>query len=261
METSLNAQREILERAQEDAVNAEKAKAFEEGQKLSNKVTDLQRALENKTAEELGEGAEVNLFDALRKEFPEDDIQRIPKGAPGADILHVVMLANKRCGTIIYDSKNHNQFRNEHVSKLRADQLAAGADHAILSTRKFPQGTRQLHLQDGVLLANPARVVLIATFIRQHLLQLHALRVSNIERDSKTAALYDFIVSEQCSSLLARIDERAGDLLKQQTKEITWHENNWKRQGEGIRAIQKAKADLENQVSIIIGTSASNAAA
>ena len=261
METSLNAQREILERAKEDAVNAEKARAFEENQKLSNKVTDLQRALENKTAEELGEGAEVNLFDTLKKEFPGDDIQRIPKGTPGADILHIVMLSGKKCGTIIYDSKNHNQFRNEHVSKLRADQLAAGAEHAILSTRKFPQGTRQLYLQDGVLLANPARVVLIATFIRQHLLQLHSLRVSNIERDSKTAALYDFIVSELCSSLLARIDERADDLLKQQTKEITWHENNWKRQGEAIRAIQKAKADLENQVSLIIGTSASNAAA
>jgi hypothetical protein len=261
MEANLNSQREVLEKAKEDAVNAEKARAFEENQKLTNKVTDLQRALENKTAEELGEGAEINLFEALKKEFPEDDIRRIPKGTPGADILHVVMLSGKKCGTIIYDSKNHNQFRTEHVSKLQADQLAAEAEHAILSTRKFPQGTRQLHLQEGVLLANPARVVLIATLIRQHLLQLQAQRVSDIERDSKTAALYDFIVSERCSSLLARIDERADDLLEQQTKEIRWHENNWKKQGEAIRAIQKAKADLENQVSHIIGTSSSNAAA
>jgi hypothetical protein len=261
MEKTLVAQREILERAKEEALNAEKARAFEENQKLSNKVTDLQRALENKTAEELGEGAEVDLFEALKAEFPEDDIRRIAKGAPGADILHVVMLSGKQCGTIIYDSKNHNQFRNEHVSKLRADQLAARAEHAILSTRKFPQGTRQLYLQDGVLLANPARVVLIATIIRQHLLQLHAQRISDIERDTKTAALYDFIVSERCVSLFARIDERADDLFEQQNKEIKWHEINWKRQGEAIRAIQKAKADLVNQVSLIIGTSANNVAA
>ena len=80
METSLKTQREILERAKEDAVNAEKARAFEENQRLSNKVTEMQRALENKTAEELGEGAEVNLFEALKKEFPEDDIRRVPKG-------------------------------------------------------------------------------------------------------------------------------------------------------------------------------------
>jgi hypothetical protein len=257
IEASLNSQREVLEKAKDDAVNSEKARAFEESLKLSNKVTDLQRALENKTAEELGEGAEINLFESLKKEFPEDDIHRTVKGAAGADILHSVMLCGKKCGTIIYDSKDHNQFRNEHVSKLRADQLAAGAEHAILATRKLPQGARQLHLQDGVLLANPARVVLVATLIRQHLLQLHALRVSNIERDSKTTALYDFIVSERCSSLLARIDERADDLLEQQSKEVRWHENNWKRQGEAIRAIQKAKADLGNQVHLIIGTSES----
>lgn len=62
LEASLNAQREILEKAKEDALNTEKARAFEENQKLSTKVTDLQRALENKTAEELGEGAEVNVL-------------------------------------------------------------------------------------------------------------------------------------------------------------------------------------------------------
>jgi hypothetical protein len=261
LEANLNAQREVLEKAKEEAVNAEKAKAFEENQKLSTKVSDLQRAFDNKTAEELGEGAEVDLYEDLRKEFPSDDIQRVPKGTSGADIIHVVLHTGKTCGTIIYDSKNHNQFRWEHVSKLRSDQLGAKADHAILSTRKFPQGTRQLHLHDGVLIANPARVVVIATMIRLHLMQLHAQRVSGIEREAKTAALYDFIVSERCASLLTRIDERADDLLEQQNKEIKWHESNWKKQGEAIRAIQKAKADVENQIHLIIGTSAEDAAA
>jgi Uncharacterized protein conserved in bacteria (DUF2130) len=261
LEAQLKAQREVLEKSKEDAVNAEKAKAFDENQKLSTKVTDLQRALENKTAEELGEGAEVKLFDELKREFPEDDIRRVPKGSAGADIIHVVMLCGKKCGTIIYDSKDHDQFRSEHVTKLRADQLAEGAEHAILATRKLPRGTRQLELRDGVLLANPARVVVVATLIRQHLIQLHSLRISNIECDKKTAALYEFIVSERCSSVLARIDERADYLLEEQKKEITWHKNNWNRQGEAIRAIQKAKADLEHQVSSIIGTSASDAAA
>jgi hypothetical protein len=261
LETNLKAQRDVLEKDKEDAVKAEKAKTFDENQKLSSKVTDLQRALENKTAEELGEGAEVKLFDELKREFPEDDIRRVPKGSAGADIIHVVMLCGKKCGTVIYDSKDHDQFRSEHVTKLRADQLATGAEHAILATRKLPRGTRQLELRDGVLLANPARVVVVATLIRQHLIQLHSLRVSNIERDKKTAALYEFIVSERCSSVLARIDERADYLLEEQKKEITWHKNNWNRQGEAIRAIQKAKADLEHQVSSIIGTSATDAAA
>ncbi len=178
LKQQLDSQREILEKAKDEAINAERAKTFDETQKLSSKVTDLQRALEKKTNEELGEGAEVDVFEALKKEFPDDRIDRIPKGTPGGDILHVVMLHGQECGTIIYDSKNHKAFRNEHVAKLKADQLAAKAEHAILSTHKFPQGTNQLHIQDGVLLANPARVVLTATLIRQHLLLVHTLRLS-----------------------------------------------------------------------------------
>jgi hypothetical protein len=166
------------------------------------------------------------------------------------------MLRSKECGTIIYDSKNHNQFRWEHVTKLKTDQLAAKAEHAILSTHKFPQGTRQLHMHDGIIIANPARVVLIATLIRQHLLQVRTLRLSDIERQSKTVALYEFITSERCAQLLARVEARADDLLNQQAKEIKWHERNWAKQGEAIRAIQKAKTDIENEISGIIGTAA-----
>jgi hypothetical protein len=252
----LGSQREILEKAKDKAINAEKAKTFAETQGLSNKVNELQRALEKKTNEELGEGAEIDLFEALKKEFPNDRIERVAKGAPGADILHGVMHNGRECGTIIYDSKNHKMFRNEHVTKLLEDQLAAKAEHAILSTHKFPAGTRQLHMQDGVLLANPARVVSVVTLIRRHLLQAHTLRLSGAERESKTAALYAFITSERCTQLFSRIDAHAVELLEQQVKERKWHDAAWKKEGELIRSIQKGQAELSNEISCIIGTAA-----
>ena len=257
LEQDLKTQREAMEQAKDEAINVERAKAFEDTQKLSNKVNDLQRALERKSNEELGEGAEVNLFEALKKEFKGDKIERIPKGAPGADIRHVVMFNGKECGTILYDSKNHKQWRDDHVAKLRKDQLAEKAEHAILSTHKFPRDTRQLHLRDGVLLANPARVVAVVTIIRQHLLQLHTLRISKVQREKKTAALYEFITSVRCKQLLDRVDQRASALLDLQEKEIRWHENNWEHQGTAIRAIQKAKADLTGEINAILGVAES----
>jgi hypothetical protein len=208
----------------------------------------------NRTAEELGEGAEIDLFEALKKEFPGDRIERIAKGSPGADIHHVVLHNGRECGTIIYDSKNHKAFRNDHVTKLVQDQIAARAEHAILSTHKFPQGARQLHLQDGVLLANPARVVAVVTLIRQHMLQTHILRLSNTEREHKTAALYDFIMSDRCAQFFARIDANAQELLDLQVKEKKFHDTAWKKEGELIKQIQKTQADLSNEISCIIGT-------
>lgn len=257
LQQDLRAQREAMEQAKDEAVNAERAKAFEETQKLSNKVNDLQRAVERKSNEELGEGAEVKLFEALKKEFKEDRIEKIPKGVEGADIRHVVMLNGHKCGTILYDSKNHKQWRDEHAAKLRKDQLAEKAEHAILSTHKFPRDTRQLHLRDGVLLANPARVVAVVTIIRQHLLLLHTLRVSKVQGEKKTAALYEFIRSERCKQLLDRVDQRASALLDLQEKEIKWHGKNWEHQGTAIRAIQKAKADLTGEINAILGVAGS----
>lgn len=253
---SLGSQREVLEKAKDEAVSAEKAKAFDETEKLKNKLGEMQRALDKKSNEELGEGAEVNLFEALKKEFPDDDIVRVAKGTAGADIIHVVMHNRKACGTIVYDSKNHLQFRADHVTKLRTDQQAQKAEHAILSLRKFPAGKSQFCTQDGVLLANPARVVSVVILLRLHLVQVHGLRISAAERESKTVALYDFITSDRFSQHLARVDGPADELLEQQVKEKKQHDAMWKRNGELVRSIQKASADLSREVSTIIGTAA-----
>ncbi len=62
------------------------------------------------------------------------------------------------------------------------------------------------------------------------------------------------MTSERRTQLFSRVDARAGELLDQQAKEIRWHENAWKKKAEAIRAIQKAKAELSNEISCIIGT-------
>jgi hypothetical protein len=256
LKQQLDAQRDVLDKARDDAVNAANAKAFDETQKLQKQVNDLQRTLDKKTADELGEGAEIDLYEALKAEFPGDRIERVGKGTPGADVHHVVLHNGRECGTIIYDSKNHKRFLYEHVTKLAQDQIAARAEHAILSTHKFPQGTRQLHMHDGVMLANPARVVAVVTLIRQHMLQTHTLRMSSAEREDKTAVLYAFITSERCAQLLGRVDTHTDDLLELQVKEKKWHEAVWKKEGEAIRSIQKAKAELSTEISCILGTAA-----
>ncbi|MCZ6848970.1 MAG: DUF2130 domain-containing protein, partial [Alphaproteobacteria bacterium] len=214
----LQEQRDALEKAKTDAVNAEKSKAFNENLKFEEKLQELQRKLQKKTAEELGEGAEVDLFEALKTEFPSDQITRVNKGAAGADIIHKVVHNGQVCGCIIYDSKNRNAWRNDYVTKLRRDQLAAKADHAILSTQVFPAGARQLHIQDGVIVSNPARTVVLAQMLRKHVVQNHGLRLSNKARDQKTARLYEFITSERCAQLLDQIVTLTDDMLDLEVK-------------------------------------------
>jgi hypothetical protein len=254
LEGRLEEQRLALEEAKTQAVNVEKAAAFEERQRWSNKVEDLQRQIDRKTAEELGEGAEVDLFEGLKAAFPEDKIARVGRGNAGADIIHTVVHNGRECGKIIYDAKNHGQWRWDFVTKLKADQLSEKADHAILSTRKLPAEAHQLHVKDGVIIANPARVVTLAEIVRAHLVHTHTLRMSSEARAQKTAALYAFITSQPCADMFARLDQLAESLLDIQVKEMKAHEKVWKDQGIAIRTAMRVQAELRNQIDSIIGT-------
>src|SRR4030095_7614990 len=178
-----------LQREKEAAVLAEKAKVL----KLQSELQDMHRKLEGKTAHELGEGSEVDLFEQLRTAFQEDRIQRVPKGVNGADVIHEVVHNGRVCGKIIYDAKNRDSWQNGFATKLKADKLAQAADHAILSSNKFPKDKSQIHTQDGVIVANPARVLAIVEILRDQLVRMHELRISNEERGHKTVALYAFI--------------------------------------------------------------------
>lgn len=239
MQKELNQQRESLEKAKTEAVQKEQANAFEGRQKLEKKLLEMQRQLQNKTAQELGEGAEVDLFEALRGAFKDDRIKRIDKGVAGADIRHEVVYNGESCGRIVYDSKNHKAWRSEFVTKLREDQLADKAEHAVLATRVFPAGKNQLDIQDGVLIANPARAVTAVTMLREHIIQAYRLRLSAQERDEKTAALYEFINSERCNQLFEQFGTLTQDILDLEITEKKAHDNTWKKRGLLIRNVQK----------------------
>jgi len=249
--------RTAFEKANRDALNAAESKHFEESQKFKTQLTEMTRQLENKTAQELGEGAEVDLFDSLRAAYPGDDITRVVKGAAGADVRHRVVHNGQVCGLILYDSKNHKAWRNDFVTKLRDDQLNDKADHAILSTIAFPQGARQLHVQDGVVLVNPARAVVVAGLIRGHIVRSHALRLSSEDRQEKAVEIYDYITSERFLGQLAKIQTSVEDLLELDIKEQTVHKLTWAKRGLLTHAVAKAEADLRVSVEAVVGTAES----
>jgi len=246
--------REALETTTAATIGAVKADAFNEKQKVLDQLADVQRKLEKKTSDELGEGAEVNLLEELKTAFPGDNIKHVGKGNPGADIIHTVIHNGLECGKIIYDSKDHGQWRDHFVTKLASDKIAEKAEQAILSIRAFPRDAKQLGARDGIILANPARVVALVHIVREHIVKSHALRLSSQQKAQKSAELYAFITSPQCTDLLDRIDTQAQELLDMRVREQKAHEKNWKEQDLLYRSIQKTGADLTYRIDVILGT-------
>jgi len=243
-----------LKEERDAAVLAERTRAFEEAQALRQKLEDLTRKLEGKSAHELGEGSEIDLFEELRDAFQADRIQRVPKGVNGADVIHEVVHNGRVCGKIIYDAKNRDSWQNGFATKLKADKLAQAADHAILSSNKFPKDKSQIHTQDGVIVANPARVLVIAEILREQIVRMHELRASKEAREEKTVALYAFVTSDHFKQLVEQVEAQAGKMLELDNKEQEAHRRVWDQRGKLIRTIQKARADLTFEVDRIIGT-------
>jgi len=256
LKARLREQRDALDKATVEAINAEKAKAFTDRQKLEARLAQLQRQVAHNAAAELGEGAELNLYEQLRDEFPGDTIVSVKRGQRGADLVHTVIENGRECGHIVYDSKSRAAWRNSYVSRLLDDKIAAKADHAVLVTRVFPAGQAQLYVQDGVIVANPARVLALAQMIRKHVVQQATLRLSDEARAENTMRLYDFITSDRCSVLLEQIGTVSDKLLDLDVKEHRAHTATWKQRGQLIREIQQARGTLVTEIDLVLTTPA-----
>ena len=256
LKARLREQRDALDKVTVEAINAEKAKAFTDRQKLEARLAQLQRQVAHNAAAELGEGAELNLYEQLRDEFPGDTIVSVKRGQPGADLVHTVIENGRECGHIVYDSKSRAAWRNSYVSRLLDDKIAAKADHAVLVTRVFPAGQAQLYVQDGVIVANPARVLALAQMIRKHVVQQATLRLSDEARAENTMRLYDFITSDRCSVLLEQIGTVSDKLLDLDVKEHRAHTATWKQRGQLIREIQQARGTLVTEIDLVLTTAA-----
>jgi hypothetical protein len=251
--TRLRAQRDVAEKKLAEAVATERTKAYGERMQLDAQLADLQRRLQRRTANELGDSGEVDLLEILTTEFPADQIARVGKGVNGPDIVHRV----SGCGaTIVYDSKNHKVWANKWTTKLRDDMktVSPAADHAVLVSTVFPRGEHHgLLYRDGVMVVSPTRVIPVAHLMRRHALQVHTLRLSNDERAEKTVQLYVLLTSNQTADLWQRHSEGLRGLLDIENSDSKHQEKTRNQRLEVISGLQSMiHEDLLVQIDRII---------
>lgn len=246
--------REAFEKKIGEAVAAERTKAYAERQKLDAQLQDLQRKLQKKTAHDLGDEGELDLYSEIIREFPMDQIERIKKGIEGGDIRVAVVQNGNICGTILIECKNTSRFMSKYVAKLRADQLRDKADHAILVTRAFPAGCEQLAVQNDVVIVAPQRLLVLMGLLRKQVISAHSARLSQEDRAEKASAIYRLIVSDTFRQMLDQTCRLTDELSAVDRSEVVAHQRVWTRRAELVRAVQKANQDIATEIEAIIGT-------
>jgi len=212
----------------------------------------LQKKLERKTANELGDGGEIDVFEALRDAFQGDKITRIRKGQPGADILHEVLYKGETCGKIVVDSKNRQAWQNTFVSKLRQDQVEIEAEHSILATTVFPAGKREMCIESGVIVISHARVVYIVQVLRQAMVMMHVRGLSMNERTNKMSQLYKLITSEAYGAKFTEANRLTQDMIELDVRELAEHGRVWKNRGALVKRMQNLLREAETDIAAVI---------
>lgn len=257
LQKELRTQREAIEKDRDNAILKKQAEISRERDGWQKKIKELERRIQKQTANQLGDGAEIDLYETLRETFEDDRVNRIPKGQNGADIHHQVRHKGQPCGLIVIDSKNHQGWLNSFVPKLREDRLAAGADYAILSTSAFPSGQKELCIQSDVIIISPARVIYVVELLRKALISMYVLGLSTKERSDKTDQLYRLIISDSYKGRFNEAVKISEEILQLDVDEQKAHSILWRNRGMLSKRIGNVLRGIDTDVSAIIeGSSA-----
>jgi hypothetical protein len=246
--------RTAFEKDKTTALFKQQAEFNRHRESLEKKIQIMQNQVRRKTANELGDGGEIDVFEALRGAFDGNTgkTTRIPKGQCGADLVHEVFHKGEACGRIVVDAKNRQAWQNGFVSKLRQDQVEAGAEHAILATTVFPAGKKDLCIESGVIVVNPVHIVHLVQLLRQAMLSMHMRGLSLKQRTDKMTRLYKLITSESHAGKLTEASRLTQDILDLDVQEKKAHDNVWKRRGSLAMRIRNVLREVETDISAVI---------
>jgi len=246
------AQKQALKKQLDDALTRSNLQFAKERTTYQRKIQDLERQMEKKTANQLGDSQEVDLAQELSQAFREDVVRRVAKGDAGADVIQDVRYHGEVCGRIIYDSKNRRAWRNDFVPKLKEDKAQADAAHAVLVSRAFPRGDEEMCIEDGVIVVHPKRAVYIAQVLRASMIELHRQGLSLQERGTKMVALYRYMTSGDFRQRLREASELVGNLRQLDTLERDDHEKRWKTRERLHTRLKASTDDIDTQVTAIM---------
>src|SRR2546423_2428363 len=247
----------VREQAKKDAEEHLSLKVLEREQtiiSMQRQIEELKRKAEQGSQQLQGEVLELQLETLLGNKFPLDQIQPVPKGEHGGDLIHRVMLATGVCcGTILWETKRTKNWSDGWLAKLRDDQRAAKAEIAVIVSAILPKGVDTFDQIDGVWITHPRAVLPVALSLRQMLIEVGCARQASEGQQTKMELIYQYLTSPKFRLRMQAIVEgftsMHDDLLKEK-KAIT---KQWAKREEQLVRMMEATVGMYGEIQGIAG--------
>lgn len=221
---------------------------------FKKKVDELNSKLEQKSQQLIGEVAELELEDILKKYFPLDEIIPVGKGKRGADVIQRVKNnQGQLCGSIIWESKNTKNWSDKWINKLKEDFRQEKADIAVIASSALPDGIVNFDFRDGVWIASFNLIYEVALILRQHILELYGLRQAQIGMGEKVDLLYEYLCGNEFKQRIISMVESFTEMRRDLNRERQSMEQIWSKREKQIQKFVKNISGMYGDVKGIIG--------
>jgi hypothetical protein len=215
---------------------------------------DYKRKLEQGSQQMQGEVKELELELALQQEFPSDEIQEVPKGIRGADIIQIVKdQFGRTCGSIVWESKRTKSWSQGWVSKLKEDQRRIKAECAVIVTQALPDTISHFGDVDGVWVTDYESLLGVAHALRAQLLQIASLKVSAEGKNEKMEVLYQYLSGTEFKQRVEGIIEAFDEMQKELEQEKRWFHKKWAKQEKHMRNVIDNTSGMHGDLQSIMG--------
>jgi len=229
---------------------------------LNKQLTDAQRRAEQGSMQSQGEAQELAVEEWLMSQFPHDNVEEIKKGALGGDCIQTINTVGKEgCGSIYYESKRTKAFKQEWIEKFKADMRARNTDIGVIVSQARPTGIDRMGMVDGVWVCNFDEFKGLCQVLRNQIIQIDQVRVSQENKGDKMAMLYEFLQSNEFRLQVEAIVEGFTQMKTDLDKEKRSIQGHWKKREKQIDKVLLNTGDMYNCFKGIAGSSVQSVAA
>jgi hypothetical protein len=161
---------------------------------LKKQVEELRRKSDVGSQQLQGEVQEIALEVLLKESFPSDVISPIENGRLGGDVIQKVIGRNgTHCGTILWESKRTRAWRDEWLTKNRADQRRAHAQIGVIATVAMPKNVDSFGQLENVWVTCMRCVQPLAMALRLILIETAMSKAASEGQDGRMERIYGYL--------------------------------------------------------------------
>jgi hypothetical protein len=254
VQASLAAVREKAKKEAEEALTLRVREKEEQITSMQRQIEELKRKAEQGSQQLQGEAQELELEALLRSRFPRDQVEPVPKGEFGGDVIQrVINSAGQSCGAILWETKRTKNWSDGWLSKLREDQRAAKADVALIVSHALPKGLDAFDFVDGVWVTEPRCAIAVAIALRESLLAIASARVAGEGQQTKMEMVYQYLTGPRFRHRVEAVVEKFTDMQADLERERKTMTRLWAKREEQIRGVIESMAGMYGDLQGIAG--------